>query len=399
MNNETKPLNELDLIEVIRVILKNRRLIITIVTISAIAAVVYSLLTPQIWQSEASFYALSDKGAELAVTGTSMDKLARDLLEQNMQNETMTVIDIMNSRRLSEEVIRRFALIDYFKLKDPDPLANMDDALKKLNKLVHIDFNEDNYLIHMKVESKYKDLSRDIADFYLKRLEEYLGQNRMVKGKRNRIFLEGRVNEIFNSIDSLQIAIRDFKTSHNAVDLKEQSSQLIAQYSDLMASKMKLEIALELARSNYPPSSTIVQDIEAQLLTTGNQIRSLERADKDAPNRFQLDLSRLPSLSADLARMQMNLDILSVVHDYVRPEYEKALLEEQKNMPQLELLDTPREAGRRIRPRRALICIITVIMAGIFSILLAIIKETLLSQPERLRDLKDQLYEKQDSEH
>lgn len=399
MNNETKPLDELDLIEVIRVILKNRRLIITIVTISAIAAVVYSLLTPQIWQSEASFYALSDKGTELAVTGTSMDKLARDLLEQNMQNETMTVIDIMNSRRLSEEVIRRFALIDYFKLKDPDPLANMDDALKKLNKLVHIDFNEDNYLIHMKVESKYKDLSRDIADFYLKRLEEYLGQNRMVKGKRNRIFLEGRVKEIWQDIDSLQIAIRDFKTSHNAVDLKEQSSQLIAQYSDLMASKMKLEIALELARSNYPPSSTIVQDIEAQLLTTGNQIRSLERADKDAPNRFQLDLSRLPSLSADLARMQMNLDILSVVHDYVRPEYEKALLEEQKNMPQLELLDTPREAGRRIRPRRALICIITVIMAGIFSILLAIIKETLLSQPERLRDLKDQLYEKQDSEH
>lgn len=399
MNNETKPLDELDLIEVIRVILKNRRLIITIVTISAIAAVVYSLLTPQIWQSEASFYALSDKGTELAVTGTSMDKLARDLLEQNMQNETMTVIDIMNSRRLSEEVIRRFALIDYFKLKDPDPLANMDDALKKLNKLVHIDFNEDNYLIHMKVESKYKDLSRDIADFYLKRLEEYLGQNRMVKGKRNRIFLEGRVKEIWQDIDSLQIAISNFKTKHNAVDLKEQSSQLIAQYSDLMASKMKLEIALELARSNYPPSSTIVQDIEAQLLTTGNQIRSLERADKDAPNRFQLDLSRLPSLSADLARMQMNLDILSVVHDYVRPEYEKALLEEQKNMPQLELLDTPREAGRRIRPRRALICIITVIMAGIFSILLAIIKETLLSQPERLRDLKDQLYEKQDSEH
>ena len=80
MNNETKPLDELDLIEVIRVILKNRRLIITIVTISAIAAVVYSLLTPQIWQSEASFYALSDKGTELAVTGTSMNRICRTKL-------------------------------------------------------------------------------------------------------------------------------------------------------------------------------------------------------------------------------------------------------------------------------------------------------------------------------
>ncbi|MDD2505859.1 MAG: Wzz/FepE/Etk N-terminal domain-containing protein [Candidatus Cloacimonetes bacterium] len=390
-------MNELDLIEVIRIILKNKGLIIAIVSFAAIVAVVYSLLTPQIWKSEATFYALSDKDIELSASSASMSKLARDLMEQNMQNETMTAIDIINSRRLSEEVIHHFKLIEYFKLKSPDPLTNMDDALEKLKKVVQISFSEDNYLITLAVETKSRALSRDIADFYLSSLEAYLRQNRIVKGRQNRIFLEGRVNEIRHSIDSLRTEISKFQSKHHAVDLEEQSTQLIAQYSRLMTSKMKLEIELELASSNYPASSVIVQDILSQISITEKQIRDLEESDPEAPNKFQLDLSRLPSLSAKMALMQMNLNILMVVHDYVRPEYEKALLEEQKNLPQLEILDTPRKAGLRERPRRAVICIVTVFMATVFSILLAIVKEIIFSQPERLRELKHQLHEKQDS--
>lgn len=43
---------ELDLIEVIRIVLKNRRLIIFIVSIAMVAAVTYSMLAPMIWSSD-----------------------------------------------------------------------------------------------------------------------------------------------------------------------------------------------------------------------------------------------------------------------------------------------------------------------------------------------------------
>jgi LPS O-antigen subunit length determinant protein (WzzB/FepE family) len=62
-------------------------------------------------------------------------------------------------------------------------------------------------------------------------------------------------------------------------------------------------------------------------------------------------------------------------------------------MPHLEILDMPREAGRRIKPRRAMICIVSTLMAGFFAIFLAICKETIFSQAERIKELKDTLHD------
>jgi uncharacterized protein involved in exopolysaccharide biosynthesis len=395
LNNDAKHVTELDIIEVLRIILKNRWLVIGMVTIAGIAAVIYSLITPQIWKSDATFYAVSGSEKNLALSIASMGKLAEDILDQNMQNEAVNCVAIMNSRYFSEEVIRRFGLIDYFKLSKPDSLTNMDDALRLLEKVVVTGYRDRDNLISVEVQTKSKKLSRNIADFYVDYLESYLQNNRLVKGKRNRIFLEQRVKEIWAEIDSLQTAISDFKSKYKAVDLQQQSSQLVTKYSDLVASRMKLEISLDIAKIDYTPNSPIVKNLELQLAGLDRQINELERSGKGLQPKYQLDFSSLPSLTANLAQLQLNMDILKKVFDYVRPQYEKARLEEQKNLPQLEILDRPREAGRRVRPRRAIICIITMLVAGFMSVLMVIVKEIIAAQPERLSELKDTLHAKQ----
>jgi capsule polysaccharide export protein KpsE/RkpR len=397
LNNAAKHVTELDIIEVIRIILKNRWLVIAIVSIAGIAAVVYSLITPQIWKSDAAFYAVSSREKSLSLSIASLGKIAEDLLDQNMQNEAVNCVTIMNSRNFSEEVIRRFGLINYFKLTDPDSLANMDDALRLLKKVVATDYKDKNNLITVEVETKSKSFSRDIAEFYVDNLESYLQNKRMVNGRRNRIYLENRVEEIWDSIDSLQTVISDFKSKHKAVDLQQQSSGLISQYSNLVSSRMKLEISLDVAKINYSPNSPIVQDLELQLAGINKQINELEHSGDELRPKFQLDFSSIPSLTANQAQLQLNLNILTEVFGYVRPQYEKAKLEEQKNLPQLEILDSPRVAGRRVRPRRAMICLITVLMAGFMSVLMVIVKEIIIAQPKRLRELKDTLYENQNN--
>lgn len=370
---------------------------IAIVSIAGIAAVVYSLITPQIWKSDAAFYAVSSREKSLSLSIASLGKIAEDLLDQNMQNEAVNCVTIMNSRNFSEEVIRRFGLINYFKLTDPDSLANMDDALRLLKKVVATDYKDKNNLITVEVETKSKSFSRDIAEFYVDNLESYLQNKRMVNGRRNRIYLENRVEEIWDSIDSLQTVISDFKSKHKAVDLQQQSSGLISQYSNLVSSRMKLEISLDVAKINYSPNSPIVQDLELQLAGINKQINELEHSGDELRPKFQLDFSSIPSLTANQAQLQLNLNILTEVFGYVRPQYEKAKLEEQKNLPQLEILDSPRVAGRRVRPRRAMICLITVLMAGFMSVLMVIVKEIIIAQPKRLRELKDTLYENQNN--
>jgi uncharacterized protein involved in exopolysaccharide biosynthesis len=393
LNKERNHSNELDLIEIARIVLKNRRLIIAIVSVTAIAAVVYSILAPEIWRSEATFYALSEKKLELSGSDSTLGKLARDLLEQNAQNEAMTSVNIMNSRSFSEKVIKRFNLIDYFELSDPDSLSNMDDALKQLSGIVNVDYNEDSFLIFLQVESKSKTMSKEIADFYLSNLENYLQQTSRVRGRRNRVFLENRLSELRSQIDDLNNAISRYKTEKNAVDIEIQSQELLEQYSTLLASKMKLEIELELAKSYYAMDTPMIRDIVSQIDVLQQQILELEQSTDPSINRFRLDLSRIPSLQEGISKLQLELDILLEVQEYIRPQYESAVLEEQKNMPHLEILDMPREAGRRIKPRRAMICIVSTLMAGFFAIFLAICKESIFSQAERIKELKDTLHD------
>jgi uncharacterized protein involved in exopolysaccharide biosynthesis len=154
---------------------------------------------------------------------------------------------------------------------------------------------------------------------------------------------------------------------------------------------MKLEVDLVLAKTNYDANSPIVKDLELRLATLGEQISKLEKADTDALYPFRLDMAQLPSLSARMAMMQLQYDVMRVVYDYVRPQYDAAILEELQNLPQLEILDQPRESGRRVKPRRGVICIVTLIMASFLSIVLAVYKELFASQSARLSELKASL--------
>ena len=376
MNYETNLAQELDLQEIIRISLKNRRLILAIVALAAVAAVIYSLLTPEIWSSEATFYALSDKKADYTINDTVMNKLIADLMEESAENDAMVALTIMNSRTMSEDVIRRFKLIPYFKLTDADSLVNLDVAIKRLRKMVFITYDEESYLVTLKVETKSKSLSRRIAAYYLSRLDHYLLNERMVKGRRNRIFLEQRSNEVWAAMDSLQTAISDFKSRHKAVDLEQQSAGLISQYSALLTQKMKLEIDLALARESYAQDSPLLRGIEEQITLTADQIKDLESSQAPGAPLFRLDLAQIPSLSAQLTLLQMQADVNKSVYDYILPQYENAVLEEQNHTPRLEIIDHPREAGRWVRPRRAIICIVSTLMAGFLGIFVSLIKES-----------------------
>ncbi|MEF3694152.1 MAG: Wzz/FepE/Etk N-terminal domain-containing protein [Candidatus Cloacimonadota bacterium] len=384
MNYETNLAKELDLHEIIRCGLKNRRLILAIVSITAIAAVIYSLLTPEIWSSEATFYALSDKKMEFSLANSDLSSLVTDLMQESAQNDVMISLSILGSRTMSEDVIRHFDLIRYFKLAKSDSLVNLDIAIKKLSKMVKISYDEESFLVTLRVETKSKSLSQRIAAYYLARLDDYLQNESMVKGKRNRIFLEQRITEVRAEMDSLQMAISSFKSEHKAVDLQQQSQELISQYSGLLAQKMKLEIDLVLARESYAQDSPLVAGLERQISETTRQIQDLESSHREDTPLFRLDLEQIPSLSAQLTRLELQASVLNTVHNYMLPHYEDAVMEEQKSMPRLEIVDHPREAGRRVRPRRAIICLVSTIVAGFMALFIALIKESFSapSQPQ-----------------
>ena len=383
---------EFDFFELIRLIIRNRKFIIIFVAVVSVAAVIYSLVTPQIWRSTATFYVIGDQTSSLPFNIEGLSGLTAGLMGTTNSQNAISAVIAMNSRQFSEKVIRHFNLIDYYKITTKDSLKAMDSALKMLHtKTMKIGSDPETGLVTVSADTKDKKLSRDIVNYYLQQLDIYNREEKITRGKMNREFLEARVNETRAEIDSLLLALKDFQQRHNAVDIEAQTSSLIKSYSDIIATKMSTDIELELARKNYAENSPIVLELKDRSEALAKQIRQLEAGKEPLKPRYLIDIGSLPDLATQYAQLKMNLEIKTKVYEFLYPQYEAAKLEELKDLPTLDILDTPREAGLRVRPKRAVMCIIAFALAVVASIIIVLIKNALELNKERWQEIKKEL--------
>ena len=383
---------EFDFFELIRLIIRNRKFIIIFVAVVSVAAVIYSLVTPQIWRSTATFYVIGDQTSSLPFNIEGLSGLTAGLMGTTNSQNAISAVIAMNSRQFSEKVIRHFNLIDYYKITTKDSLKAMDSALKMLHtKTMKIGSDPETGLVTVSADTKDKKLSRDIVNYYLQQLDIYNREEKITRGKMNREFLEARVNETRAEIDSLLLALKDFQQRHNTVDIEAQTSSLIKSYSDIIATKMSTDIELELARKNYAENSPIVLELKDRSEALAKQIKQLEAGKEPLKPRYLIDIGSLPDLATQYAQLKMNLEIKSKVYEFLYPQYEAAKLEELKDLPTLDILDTPREAGLRVRPKRAVMCIIAFALAVVASIIIVLIKNALELNKERWQEIKKEL--------
>ncbi|HHZ15794.1 MAG TPA: hypothetical protein GX398_06795 [Candidatus Cloacimonetes bacterium] len=383
---------EFDVFELIRILLDHRWFIIIFVGIVSVAAVIYSLVTPKIWESEATFYIVGDETASLPINLPGLGSLASNIMKQDKLQGSLNAVSALRSRRFSEDVIRHFDLIRYFKISERDSLMQMDIALKKLKKrVVKVSISEKASLISISVKTKDKKLSMDMVNYYLQKLEEYNQDQKLTRGKRERIFLEERVAETRAVLDSLIAADKEFRQSSNAIDIEEQATVLIKSYAELVATKMAADIELEMALQTLNENSPVVQELKVKRDALNAQIKEMESGKSKVKPRYLIDISSLPDLGSRYAQIKMELMIQTAVFEFLYPQYEAARLEELKDTPSVDVLDYPREAGLRSRPKRAMICVIAFFAAFVVAVIIVLFKSILERNKDRLLELRQDL--------
>jgi tyrosine-protein kinase Etk/Wzc len=382
-----------DLFDILIIFAQKKKLIIFFTLAVAILAVIYSLVTPQIWSSQATFFTVGDNAQAVPLSLGSFTGLASSFLSTDNFTQGQNSVTIMKSRMFSEEVIRKFNLIDYFKISVPDTLRAMDMALMKLSrKVVSASIDDQTGLIELRIETKNKKLSNDIAAFYVDRLEKYNQEYKVTKGRRNRQFLEKRVEDVRYQIDTLSVALKNFQTKHKAIDLQTQMISVIDLYSDIVSQQIKNDIEIELAKDNYPANSPVLTELEQRRKVISDKISEFENSSSQLKPKYMISIESIPDLALRYAQLMMNLEIQKKVLEYVYPQYEAAKIEELKDMPTLEIVDYPREAGLRTKPHRAMLCIVATLVGFVISLVLALISDIMDKNSEKIKNLRHVIF-------
>ncbi len=385
-----------NLFSLLLVFAQQRKIIIWITLIVAIIAVIYSLLTPQIWTSSVAFKP-DATSSSVSLNVPDLSGIMSSFIGGS-SSDAQSALIILRSRTLNEEIIRNFKLLQYFKIAESDTLKAMDIALEKLKaKILKVMLNEENGLIQLSVSTKDKILSKKIADFYLNRLDEYNRTLKFTRGKRNRQFLQSRVISVRKDIDSLATALRDFQKKNKAIDMTSQRDAIVSLYSDAVSQKMIVDLELEMAKQNFESTSPVVKDLAYKAKIVAGRVKELEKSSGQIKPSYILDIDNIPDMSLQYSQLMINLEIQKKVFEYIYPQFEAAKIDELRDMPSIEVIDYPQLAGLRSKPRRARICIFATLIAFIFSLILAYIKDKIDQNKEIVHQIIHTIFSKKSS--
>jgi uncharacterized protein involved in exopolysaccharide biosynthesis len=329
---------------------QHRRPIATLVFAACVVTAGVSFLMPPWYRAQGSLLPPAEEES-----GFGLAKLLKGASVPGIKIPTQATpadvfIAVLESRRVNEEIVRRFDLQKQYKKKFRE------DAIKELMR--HVRFKlTDAGTIEMSVEARDPRVAADMLNTYVTLLDQFNREVRTTKGRRTRVFVEGRLAETKSEMTRAEERLTSYQARHKAAVLSPEMSTAVEQAARIYAQRTALQVRLGLVRS-YSRGAT---DEEQQI---SDQLEQLDR-----------QLASLPGTGLELARLVREVKTYETLYALLTAQYEEARIDEARDITSVDVLDPPAPPERKIRPRRAIMVISAFLLSLAIGVAWALFQE------------------------
>jgi len=364
----------------------NRRLILKNTIIVAFISLIISLLLPK-WYASKAVVLSSGAGKFNFLSSISPIPVANFGLS-TINEDINNFIAILRSRTVKEYMVNKFNLVERYNQRD------IEYAMEAFEEKMELEVTEEGTL-EISIIDKDPIVAKQMVSEALIMLDQINQNIGMEAGRYNREFLEKRLSQNENNLEKAELDLKIFQEKTGIIDLVAQLSstmQMSAQaynsifdaYTELYAKKIETETQLAVAKTTLSINNPTLMQLEKLLNEQTFQLEQL-MIELDAklqyllssitptqvdniPNiEFSVSFNSLPSLGLENARLIREVKLQSTIQEILIPQYEQAKLEETKNIPTLQLIDKPKVAINKAKPKRALIVIGSTLMSILVS--------------------------------
>lgn len=355
-NSNKEHLNN-SLYSFLKLIFDYKKLFIIVFIISSILSVTITLLLPNWYNSTVSV--IPPKGNDLMsiISGqgsstSALSKLASVGLGATLQNMgAYNYLAILESRSVKQQIIEEFNFREIYKMEDKPwekVMMEFDDHL-----FIDIDVNE--YII-ISFEDKVPERAAEVVTRFVDLLNSRSVELSSKEANQNKDFLERRLVETRDTLSSIEDKLAEYFIEEEFLFLPENVNTL-SEYSEIYKMKKIKEIELALLENEFTGSSDI-------LIQKRKEIEIIDKEIKLLPNKL-------------ITSIQIYRDYLvyNELLEFLTPAYEQAKIEEVKATPVVLVLDEATIAEYKARPRRSILCIVSVLFSMFAAVALVLIRE------------------------
>jgi len=361
--------DEINLLELVRVIVRRKRTIITLCVVAALLSVAYSLTLPNIYTATAKILPpQKESGGGLSALLSQAGGLAglAGGMGGGIGGSSDLYIGIIKSRSVADAVIKRLDLRKEYKAKTPD------EARKALASAVKVQAGKDGII---SVSSDNKDPQK--AALLVNTLVEELGrrsvQLNLSKAGTERVFLEKRLEVVKVDLKKAEDDLRRFAEQNRAIKVDAQATASIQGIAHLKAEIVTKEVQLESLRSFQTDESPEIKALRAGIARLKGQLGAMAGSGRSSD--AILSVGSVPNLGLEYARRMREQKIQETIFEQLTKQYEVAKLNEAKDSSSLQVLDEAVAPAQKSKPKRSLIVLLSTVTAFFIGIFWVFIQE------------------------
>lgn len=287
--------------------------------------------------------------------------LAGDIL--GIKNSGDLFIGVLHSRTVQDDLVRKFDLRKVYW----DRL--WEDACKDLGK--HSDISQDRKsgILTINVTDRKPERAAAMAEEYAAQLNQVVNQLNTSSAHRERVFLEGRLQEVKQDLQDAEKAFSQFASKNTAIDIKEQGKAMVEAAAVLQGQLIAAESSLQGLRQIYTESNARVKSTEAEVSELKNQLVKLggnevpDTSGTEESGSLYPTIRKLPLLGVPYADLYRRTKVDETVFEALTQQYELAKVEEAKDTPSVKILDSARVPEKKSFPPRLLIIFVGTCLA------------------------------------
>ncbi len=301
-----------------------------IVGAAAVIAALLSLLLPNWYRAESTMLPPTESGESGfgLLAGMIQTSALNNLGLATTSSPSDVFGEILKSRLLSEAAVTKFGLEKIYRRK------GMDRTLKEFQRHLAVRVNAAG-LLNVSFEDRDAQRAADITNFLVSELDRFNVDTYKTRGKRLRMFLQGRVGEVQRQLLASEERLLEYERKHRVVSSSENDAA--RGVSDILAQKFNLETQRAFVSTYTSPSNTELMNIERQLGALNSEI------------------GKLPAVKMDGARLALDVEVQRKLLLLMTAQFEDARMQETRDTPTVTVLDAASVPQLKQRPKRSLI--------------------------------------------
>lgn len=364
-------------VELLLVLLKRKKLIIYICSMTALLSLGYSLVIPCFYAATAKVLPPQKDNVGLSSILGQMGSVATMAAGAAKGNDTELYVSLLKSRSVGVAVIERLNLSKVYQTR------TFKETWEKLDKAVKVQAGKDG-IITITAEDTNPKRAAILANTMVDELGKTMVRLNLSKASTEATFLEKRLEVVKRDLKAAEEEMRAFSKRKGIFLVETQAGATVTGIAALKREIAAKEVQLATVRASRT-------DENAEVLALQAAIKRLKQTVADAAGtsggRDGIPaIGNVPDLGLEYTRKLRDLKAQEAIFEQLSKQYELAKLNQAKDSSSLQILDEAVVPEFKSRPKRTTLVLMSTFVAFICSIGLVFLLEYLERMPEEERN-------------